>query len=1038
MIFGIHEPGGEGHMLELCKTGWIVFTEGIGNDPNDKGGRDYRQWSDKGLGVIVRLNNGYEPAGTIPNQLRYEAFAQRCANFVENSQGARLWIIGNEMNFAVERPPRLGPNFEQPEKPVSPPARPEQPTSPLEPGAPDNPDAPSQPGGGRNWTDWFWRTFGRVAPAAGPEREDPFSHGRADRFNVINDPASAQPHSPLPGEMEIAGDPATALSTGDGEIITPEMYARCYMLCRERILALPGHGTDKVLVGAVAPWNNQTRYPGNENGDWITYFRDILTALGPERCDGITIHTYTHGHDVSLIGSDAKMNPPFENRHFHFKTYLDFMRAVPASMRHLPVYCTETDQDEPWRDANTGWVQRAYAEINWWNNQPGAQQIHALILYRWPRIDKWYIEGKNGVIADFRDSMKQPYRWKRVTSPALAVKAGNLLRTREILNLRETPTGRVLAQVAAGKSAKVINSAPTLADGVYWWAVETESVENKQVRGWLAQENQWGMVLLERIPGAGQPPTEPPTQPPAEPPTTRPRVFLPVVKGKKARTLDLVRMRKSPGISGKPEGDIIADVPANTALDILDGPVTLDGLIWWQCLAVVGGTQLSGWMAQAAPNGIRLIEGVGTEAPPVQPPAPPEPEPPVTPEPPTPPQPPKPLPSQDFAQGERIVTTTLVRLRKTQGLTDKPADDVLAEIPKGASGVVKGGPTYADDVVWWAVEFPVEGRTLQGWSAEYTPSGITLLTRPTSGPGTPPPQPPTEPPSAGTPYAVGELLVTRTAVNARKSPGMAGKPADDLLAYFEPRFTLNVIEGPQVVEGLSWYRVGGITLARGEVLGWAVEKLSDGALLMAPVDKIPATDIPNAQNGTYLHAPFVGRFGISQLWGENPAIYRRFTYDGVPLKGHNGIDFLTPVGTPLAAVDDAVVADAIPMDPGGFGNYVKLIHGWGESIYAHMDTLGVEKGQKLRKGDVIGTSGNTGFSGGPHLHFAIRIKSWLRSDGWGGFVDPLPYMKRDEVLLPRYVQPARPDDVIDATSPETPPHTIAPGIGPELPGVPRP
>ncbi|MGL4649871.1 MAG: M23 family metallopeptidase, partial [Caldilineaceae bacterium] len=125
-------------------------------------------------------------------------------------------------------------------------------------------------------------------------------------------------------------------------------------------------------------------------------------------------------------------------------------------------------------------------------------------------------------------------------------------------------------------------------------------------------------------------------------------------------------------------------------------------------------------------------------------------------------------------------------------------------------------------------------------------------------------------------------------------------------------------------------------------------------------------------------------------------------------------------------------------DPGGFGNYVKLVHGWGESVYAHMDSLAVEKGQQVKRGQVIGASGNTGFSGGPHLHFAIRIKPWVRSDGWGGFVDPLPYLRREDVILPRYVQPNRPDEVVDTSSPETPPHAIAPGIGPEQPGVARP
>jgi hypothetical protein len=91
----------------------------------------------------------------------------------------------------------------------------------------------------------------------------------------------------------------------------------------------------------------------------------------------MTVHTYTHGTDPNLINDAGKMNPPFQNRHYHFFAYRDFMNAVPANMRALPLYITETDQDEAWLDQNTGWVKRAYAEINWWNTQGNNQQIHA-------------------------------------------------------------------------------------------------------------------------------------------------------------------------------------------------------------------------------------------------------------------------------------------------------------------------------------------------------------------------------------------------------------------------------------------------------------------------------------------------------------------------------------------------------------------------------------------------------------------------------------------------------------------------------------
>jgi murein DD-endopeptidase MepM/ murein hydrolase activator NlpD len=135
----------------------------------------------------------------------------------------------------------------------------------------------------------------------------------------------------------------------------------------------------------------------------VQYLADILRQV---QCDGVAIHTYTHGVDPSLITSEARMNPPFEHRRYEFRAYQDFCSAIPPG---LPIYITETDENDPWLDQNTGWVQSAYAEIDRWN-QGGQSLIHCLALYRWPKIDQWYIEGKNGVIDDFRQAIAQGYQ----------------------------------------------------------------------------------------------------------------------------------------------------------------------------------------------------------------------------------------------------------------------------------------------------------------------------------------------------------------------------------------------------------------------------------------------------------------------------------------------------------------------------------------------------------------------------------------------------------------------------------------------------
>src|SRR5215207_9900661 len=119
-IYGLHDPGGEQIMLAANKPGWVVFTEGVGHDPRNRSGSDYRSYSNRGLGVICRLNNGYHPQGTLPLSRNYADFAQRCANFVAASQGCRIWIVGNEANYEIERPSLSQQSSTAPSAPTAP------------------------------------------------------------------------------------------------------------------------------------------------------------------------------------------------------------------------------------------------------------------------------------------------------------------------------------------------------------------------------------------------------------------------------------------------------------------------------------------------------------------------------------------------------------------------------------------------------------------------------------------------------------------------------------------------------------------------------------------------------------------------------------------------------------------------------------------------------------------------------------------------------------------------------------------------------
>ena len=144
--------------------------------------------------------------------------------------------------------------------------------------------------------------------------------------------------------------------------------------------------------------------------------------------------------------------------------------------------------------------------------------------------------------------------------------------------------------------------------------------------------------------------------------------------------------------------------------------------------------------------------------------------------------------------------------------------------------------------------------------------------------------------------------------------------------------------------------------------------------------------------------PFLGNFPVTQPFGANPERYRTLACAGTPLAGHNGVDFALPMGTPIVAVQDGAVL-AAGEDAARFGRFVLVGHAWGQSLYAHLDAIGVQKGQPVAAGQPLGRSGNSGFSTGPHLHFGLRIAPFSLADGWCGYSDPAPYLLR--LAVPR-------------------------------------
>ena len=133
--------------------------------------------------------------------------------------------------------------------------------------------------------------------------------------------------------------------------------------------------------------------------------------------------------------------------------------------------------------------------------------------------------------------------------------------------------------------------------------------------------------------------------------------------------------------------------------------------------------------------------------------------------------------------------------------------------------------------------------------------------------------------------------------------------------------------------------------------------------------------------------PVAGR--ISSPFGERAD---PFSSEGAV---HSGVDLEAHPGTPVRATADGIVSFA--EWSGHYGKLVIVDHGNGmQTYYAHLSRFDVIAGQEIRRGDLVGKSGGTGRTTGPHLHYEVRIA--------GTPVNPYPYLSQSPVSLSPQVQ----------------------------------
>lgn len=164
-----------------------------------------------------------------------------------------------------------------------------------------------------------------------------------------------------------------------------------------------------------------------------------------------------------------------------------------------------------------------------------------------------------------------------------------------------------------------------------------------------------------------------------------------------------------------------------------------------------------------------------------------------------------------------------------------------------------------------------------------------------------------------------------------------------------------------------------------------------------------------------LHHPIPDTTGLAQPFGADPK-----TYAVAGMTGHNGLDFAAPIGTPVHAVREGRVLHAGPGDTGPFafllgnaaGLAILIEHdlpldaahaaetgGRGTTItgYAHLSRLDVTAGEDVETGQVIGGAGETGWVGGPHLHFEVlpldQDRAPYLTNGYLGRVEPLRILR---------------------------------------------
>jgi murein DD-endopeptidase MepM/ murein hydrolase activator NlpD len=210
-----------------------------------------------------------------------------------------------------------------------------------------------------------------------------------------------------------------------------------------------------------------------------------------------------------------------------------------------------------------------------------------------------------------------------------------------------------------------------------------------------------------------------------------------------------------------------------------------------------------------------------------------------------------------------------------------------------------------------------------------------------------------------------------------------------LLAYALPRAPAARTGAADLVEAVPDSIYAGVIQQGDRLSARLGEELRqvDGA--MARVQSFEKAN-PDRVRSTPSVCPLRGGFVLTSSFRTRRSPYTK------QLEFHPGLDFAAPVGTPVHATADGVVAFAGQFPMGRdvnwwrFGNLVVVRHGdLFVTLYGHCDQIRVRARQAVRRGDVLGTVGNSGWSISPHLYYEVRKRD---AEGEPRPVDPLMFI----------------------------------------------